>query len=49
MLINQLDAENLNLTHKDLNTSTDEPDNQWNITLVSYDTLTSTVKLSSNG
>jgi hypothetical protein len=49
MLINQLDAENLNLTHEDLNTSTDEPDNQWNITLVSYDTLTSTVKLSSNG
>jgi len=37
-LINLLHAENVNLTHQDLNTSLDEPENQWNIHLVSSDT-----------
>jgi hypothetical protein len=48
-LINLLHAENVNLTHEDLNTSLDEPENRWNIHLVSYDTLTSRAKPSSNG
>jgi len=48
-LINLLHAENVNLTHKDLNTSLDEPENRLNIHLVSYDTLTSRAKPSSNG
>ena len=48
-LVNLLHAENANLTHEDLNSSVDEPENQWNIPLVSYDTLTSRVKPSSNG
>jgi hypothetical protein len=39
----------VNLTHEDLNTSLDEPENRWNIHLVSYDTLTSRAKPSSNG
>ena len=46
-LINLLHMENANLTHKDLNTSNDEPENRWNIHLVSYDTLTSRAKPSS--
>jgi len=48
-LVNLLRAENANHTHKDLNTSIDEPENQWNIHLVSYDTLRSRAKPSSNG
>jgi hypothetical protein len=48
-LVNLLHAENANLTHEDLNTSIDEPENQWNIHLVSYDTLTSRSKPSING
>jgi hypothetical protein len=48
-LVNLLHAENANLTHENLNTSIDEPENQCNIHLVSYDTLTSRMKRSSNG
>jgi hypothetical protein len=48
-LINLLHAENANLTHEDLNTRIDEPEIRWNIHLVSYDTLTSRAKPSSNG
>jgi len=48
-LVNLFHAENANLTHEDLNTSIDEPENRWNIHLVSYDTLTSRAKPSSNG
>ena len=48
-LINLLHTENANLTHQHLNTSIDEPENQWNIHLVWYDTLTSRAKPSSNG
>jgi len=48
-LLNLLLAENAILTHKDLNTSSDEPENRWNIHVVSYDTLTSRAKPSSNG
>jgi hypothetical protein len=44
-----LHDENENLTHRDLNTSVDEPENRWNIHHVSYDTLTSRAKPSSNG
>jgi len=46
---NLLHAENANLTHEDLNTGIEEPENRWNIHLVSYDTLTSRAKPSSNG
>jgi len=48
-LVNLLHAENANVAHKNLNTSIDEPENCWNIHLVSYDTLTSRAKPSSNG
>jgi len=48
-LINLLHTEHVNRTHEDLNTSLDEPENKWNIHLVSYDTLTSRAKPSSNG
>jgi SNF2 family DNA or RNA helicase len=48
-LVNLLHTENANLTHEDLNTSLDEPENRWNIRLVSYDTLRSRAKPSSNG
>jgi len=48
-LINLLHADNAHLTHKDLNTSIDELENRWNIHLVSYDTLTSRAKPSSDG
>jgi SNF2 family DNA or RNA helicase len=48
-LINLLHVENVNLTHEDLNTSLDEPENRWNIHLLSYDTLTSRAKPSTNG
>jgi len=33
--VNILQAENVNLNHEDLNTSIDEPENRWNIHLVS--------------
>ena len=48
-LITMLNAENANLTQDNLNTSIDKPENRWNIHLVSYDTLTSRAKPSSNG
>jgi SNF2 family DNA or RNA helicase len=48
-LVNLLHAENTNLTYQYLNTSIDQPENRWNIHLVSYDTLTSRAKSSSNG
>ena len=48
-LINLLHTENGTLTHEDLNSSLDEPENLWNIHLVSYDTLTSITKPSTNG
>jgi len=48
-LVNSLHAENVNLTHEDLKTSIYEPENPWNIHLVSYDTLASRAKPSSNG
>jgi len=48
-LVNLLLAENGDLTQEDLTTTIDEPENRWNIHLASYDTLTSKVKLSSNG
>jgi len=48
-LINLLNAENENLTHKNLNTSIDCPENLWNIYLVSYDTSLSRAEPSSNG
>jgi len=37
-LVNLLLAENANLTHEDLNSSIEEPENRWNIHLVSFDT-----------
>ena len=39
-VVNLLHAENVNLTHMDLNTSIDKLENQWNIHLVSCDTIT---------
>jgi len=48
-LVNLVVAENVNLTHKDLNSSIDEPENRWNIHFVSYDTSTSRAKPSNNG
>jgi len=48
-LINLLHAQNANPTNEDLNTSLDEPKQQWNIHLVSYDILTSRAKPSTNG
>jgi len=48
-LLNLLHAKNANLTYKDLNTGIDEPDNWWNIHIVSFDNLTSRAKPSSNG
>jgi len=47
-LVNMFHAENANLTHKDLNTGVDKPENQWNIHHVSQDTLISWGKQSSN-
>jgi hypothetical protein len=41
--------KHLNLTHQDLNTTIDKPDNQWNIHLESCNTLPFTAKPSSNG
>jgi hypothetical protein len=48
-LENLLHAENANLTHEDLDTNSDKLESRWNIHLVSYDTLTSRAKPSSNG
>jgi SNF2 family DNA or RNA helicase len=48
-LVNLFLAENGNLTHEDVNTSTHEPESRWNIHLVSYDTLTFRSKPSFNG
>jgi len=48
-LVNLLQAENAIRTHEDLNPSIDEPENRWNIDLVSYDTLASRAEPSSNG
>ena len=48
-LVKSLHAQNPNLTHEDQKTNLNEPENQWNIHLVSYDTLTSRAKPSSNG
>jgi len=39
--VNILYAENANLTDENLNTSIDEPENRWNIHLVSHHTVTS--------
>jgi len=47
-LINLLHPENVNLTHEDLNTSIDKPENRLNIHLELYDTSTSRAKPSSN-
>jgi hypothetical protein len=47
-LVNLLHAENANLTHENLSTSIDKWGNKCNIHLVSYDTLTSRAKPSSN-
>jgi hypothetical protein len=47
-LVNLLHAENANPTHQDRNNSIDMPGHQWNIHLVSYDTLISRAKPSSN-
>jgi hypothetical protein len=46
---NLLHAENANISHEDLNSTVDEPENRWNVHLVSYDTLTSRAKPTSNG
>ena len=48
-LVNLLHDKNVQFTDEDQNTSIDEPENRWNIHLVSYDTLTSRAKPSSNG
>jgi len=48
-LVNLLHTKNANLTHKDLNTSIDLPENLLNTHLVLYDTLSSRAKPSSNG
>ena len=48
-LINLVHAENVNFTYEDPNTRLDEPENRWNVQLVSYDTLTSRAEPSSNG
>jgi len=48
-LVNLLHAENANLTHEDLNTIIDEPENWWNIHLVSYNSLTFRAKPLGNG
>ena len=48
-LVNLLHANNANFTREDLNTSFVEPETRWNVHLVSFDTLTSIAKPSSNG
>jgi hypothetical protein len=47
--VNILHTKNANLTHEDLNTSIHQPENRWIIHLLSYNTLTSRAKPSSNG
>jgi len=47
-LVTFLHAEHVNHTHEELLTRIEEPENGWNIHLVSYDTLTSRAKPSSN-
>ena len=47
-LIDLFHVEIANLTHEDLNTSIDKPENRWHIQLVSYGTSPSGVKPSSN-
>jgi len=44
-----LHTENANVTHEDLITTLDKPENRWNIDSVLYDILTSRAKPSSNG
>jgi hypothetical protein len=48
-LVNMLHVENSNLKNKDRNTSIEEPQDRWNMHLVSYHTDESRAKLSSNG
>ena len=48
-LVNSLRVENAIHTDEDLITSIDEQENRWSIHFLLYDTLTSRVKLSSNG
>jgi len=48
-LVNLLHADNPNFPHEDLITCIDKPETRWSIHLVSYDTLTSRAKPSSNG
>jgi len=47
-LVNWLQAENAYLTHEDLNTGIDKPDNRWNIHLGLYDSITFRPKPSSH-
>jgi hypothetical protein len=49
ILVNLLHPLKVYLTHEDLNRSIDEPENRWSIHLLSYATLTSRAKPSSNG
>jgi len=44
-----LHTKNLDLTHEEVYTSIDKPQNRWNIRIVLNDTLTSRAKPSSNG
>jgi len=46
--VNLSQAENVNLSNDTLNTSVNDPENRWNIALVSHDTLTSGVKPSTH-
>jgi hypothetical protein len=39
-LVNLIHADNGNVTHEDLDTSIDQPENRWNIHLVPYDNFT---------
>jgi SNF2 family DNA or RNA helicase len=48
-LVNLLHSEKANLTNENLITSIDKPESRWNIHHVSFDTLTSRAKPSSNG
>jgi len=48
-LVNSLHAGNVNLPDEDLSSSSDEPQNRWNIHRVSYDNLKSRAKPSTNG
>ena len=47
-LVNWFHPNNVNLTHEELNASIDEPENRWNLHLMSYDTFTSIAKSSSH-